>query len=150
MFKKMVLLVTGLSVLFLSGCATCRKQNSAESQGLRNEISVLEAQVQSKDEEIASLRDSLAATQQQKISSPSQNFARKGAASKVKSRLNAKQIQTALKNAGYNPGAIDGRIGAQTREAIKAFQKDNGLKADGIVGKRTRQLLAEYLYKKVK
>lgn len=149
MFRKMILLVMCLSVFMLSGCATCSKQTSAEAQGLRNEISVLEAQIQSKDEEIAGLRDSLAATQAQGMPA-AQNFAKKCVAPKSKSRLNVKQIQAALKNAGYNPGPVDGRIGAQTREAIKAFQKDNGLKPDGIVGKRTRQLLAEYLYKKVK
>ncbi|MFA5156392.1 MAG: peptidoglycan-binding domain-containing protein [Candidatus Omnitrophota bacterium] len=150
MFKKLTLFfVLPLFVLSLAGCATCRKQSSEEMQGLRNQVSVLEAQVQEKDEEISSLKDSLAA-QMDRASASRQNFAKKSVASKSKSRLSAKQIQIALKNAGYNPGAIDGKIGRQTREAIKAFQKDNGLKADGIVGKQTRQLLAEYLYKKVK
>ena len=149
MFRKAALLAMCLPVFMFSGCATCSKQGGAEMQGLRNEISVLEAQIQSKDEEISGLRDSLAA-QEQRVPSAGQNFAKKCVASKAKSRLNLKQIQTALKNAGYNPGTIDGKLGAQTREAIKAFQKDNGLKVDGIVGKRTRQLLTEHLYKKVK
>mgnify|MGYP001563903954 FL=1 len=44
----------------LSGCATVRKQHELEMQGLRNQISALEAQMQSKDEEINSLKESLA------------------------------------------------------------------------------------------
>ncbi|MCM8792068.1 MAG: peptidoglycan-binding protein, partial [Candidatus Omnitrophica bacterium] len=59
-------------------------------------------------------------------------------------------IQIALKNAGYNPGEIDGKMGKQTRQAIRAFQKANGLVVDGKVGKRTWSLLREYLYKKAK
>lgn len=51
--------------------------------------------------------------------------------------LSAKQIQRALKSAGFYQGSIDGKIGSKTREAIIMFQKANGLKADGIVGKKT-------------
>lgn len=57
----------------------------------------------------------------------------------------AKDIQTALKNAGYDPGKIDGKIGPETTSAIKAFQKYNGLKDDGIVGQKTWNLLSKYL-----
>jgi len=56
-----------------------------------------------------------------------------------------KQIQIALQKAGFYKGKIDGKIGPQTKEAIKAFQKANGLKADGIVGKRTIEKLNKYL-----
>ena len=59
--------------------------------------------------------------------------------------LNAKQIQKALKNAGFYQGSIDGKIGSKTREAIIKFQKANSLKADGIVGKRTSAELSKYL-----
>jgi g-D-glutamyl-meso-diaminopimelate peptidase len=68
----------------------------------------------------------------------------------VKSRPSAKHIQLALKNAGYNPGPVDGRMGRQTKDAIRAFQRGNNLTADGKVGKQTWGLLKEYLYKKVK
>jgi len=39
--------------------------------------------------------------------------------------------QTALAKLGYNPGAPDGMIGAGTRQALRAWQKDHGLPADG-------------------
>jgi murein L,D-transpeptidase YcbB/YkuD len=56
----------------------------------------------------------------------------------------AKQIQTALKNAGLFSGTIDGKIGPKTKEAIKAFQTQNGLKADGVAGAQTWAKLAQY------
>lgn len=39
-------------------------------------------------------------------------------------------IQHALKAAGYNPGRIDGVIGAQTIEAVNAYQRANNLPVD--------------------
>jgi len=56
-----------------------------------------------------------------------------------------KEIQTALKNAGYYSGAIDGRVGPMTKKAIKEFQSANGIQADGKVGPKTWSLLAKYL-----
>src|SRR3989338_7119292 len=40
------------------------------------------------------------------------------------------QIQTALANAGYYSGAIDGKIGPMTQQAIKEFQAAHSLTAD--------------------
>ena len=48
-----------------------------------------------------------------------------------------KQIQTKLKNWGYYSGSVDGVYGSKTFEAVKNFQKKNGLTADGIVGTKT-------------
>lgn len=50
-------------------------------------------------------------------------------------------IQTKLKNWGYYKGSVDGIFGAQTREAVKYFQRKNGLKVDGIVGNQTLKAL---------
>jgi hypothetical protein len=36
-------------------------------------------------------------------------------------------VQLALRDQGYYPGAIDGVIGPQTRAALEAFQRDHGL-----------------------
>lgn len=56
-----------------------------------------------------------------------------------------KQIQIALQKAGFYKGKIDGKIGPQTKEAIKAFQKAKGLKVDGAVGAQTWAELNKYL-----
>ncbi len=56
-------------------------------------------------------------------------------------------VQKALKNAGLYEGKIDGISGPVTREAIKSFQSQNGLKSDGKAGPMTWQKLKEYLVK---
>lgn len=57
----------------------------------------------------------------------------------------AQEIQTALKNAGYYTGNVDGKIGPMTKKAIEEFQKANGLGADGKVGPKTWVALGKYL-----
>lgn len=56
-----------------------------------------------------------------------------------------KEIQSALKNAGYYKGAIDGKIGPMSKKAIDDFQRDNGLEVDGKVGRRTWEVLSKQL-----
>lgn len=48
-----------------------------------------------------------------------------------------KGLQTKLKELGYNPGDIDGIFGPATAAAVTAFQKNQKLIPDGIVGPRT-------------
>lgn len=48
-----------------------------------------------------------------------------------------KKAQELLKSYGYNCGTVDGIFGAKTFEAVKAFQYDHGLIADGIIGENT-------------
>lgn len=48
-----------------------------------------------------------------------------------------RKIQTKLKNWGYYNGSIDGVYGWQTENAVKSFQKKNGLTADGVAGEKT-------------
>lgn len=55
------------------------------------------------------------------------------------------EVQTALKNAGFYSGAIDGKSGPMTKKAIEEFQKANGLKADGKVGTKTWAILGSQL-----
>jgi len=43
----------------------------------------------------------------------------------------------------YYAGTVDGRSGPKTENGIKSFQKDHGLKPDGIVGPLTRDKLHE-------
>lgn len=54
-------------------------------------------------------------------------------------------LQTALLNAGFDPGAIDGRFGPRTYNALTAFQRSRGLSPDGIAGRRTWARLRPYL-----
>ena len=52
-----------------------------------------------------------------------------------------KEVQRRLKQWGYYSGSVDGIFGAGTKKAVIAFQKKNGLTADGIVGKATYKAL---------
>ena len=52
-----------------------------------------------------------------------------------------KTIQQKLKRWGYYSGAVDGIFGAKTKEAVKYFQRKNGLTVDGIVGNQTLKAL---------
>ncbi len=52
------------------------------------------------------------------------------------------QLQQNLKTLGYYSADITGNFGTKTEAAVKAFQKDNGLTADGIAGKKTLELIA--------
>lgn len=63
----------------------------------------------------------------------------------VKNKLNVKLVQAALKEAGFDPGAIDGKMGTKTKNAIMAFQKATGLTADGKIGYKTLIKLSEVL-----
>lgn len=51
------------------------------------------------------------------------------------------QVQERLIALGRNPGPADGKDGPKTREAVKGFQLDNGLVADGIAGAKTLAVL---------
>jgi peptidoglycan hydrolase-like protein with peptidoglycan-binding domain len=56
-----------------------------------------------------------------------------------------KQLQRALKSAGYSPGTIDGSYGPSTESAVKQFQQAHKLVADGIAGTKTLSALRSAL-----
>ncbi len=140
--RVFMLFLLGVTTVFLSSCVTTRKYSDSEVESLRNQISLLESRLEAKDEEIDNLKESLESRDEFKAS--------KKAVGEVKSRPNVRQIQMALQNAGYSPGPIDGRMGKQTRVAIRQFQSDHNLAVDGKVGKKTWAVLKDYLEKKVK
>ena len=48
-----------------------------------------------------------------------------------------RSVQRRLKELGFYKGSADGDFGPATEEAVKAFQRANGLSADGKVGEKT-------------
>ena len=124
-------------VVFLSGCATTRKGQDIQVKQLQSKVNHLEAELHRKNEEISVLEDEL-----ERVQSSSRK--QKPEVSTTL-QLSVRQIQTALKNAGFYKGQIDGKMGPQTKQSIREFQKANGLKPDGIVGRRTVEKLNRYL-----
>lgn len=51
------------------------------------------------------------------------------------------QVQGALQFLDYEPGLVDGKMGASTRQAIKNFQRHHKLKVDGKIGRVTKRVL---------
>lgn len=57
--------------------------------------------------------------------------------------MTIKQIQCLLEYLGYEPGPIDGLDGANTQNAVKAFQAAESLTVDGVVGVQTEKALLD-------
>nr|WP_247874528.1 peptidoglycan-binding protein [Brucella sp. 10RB9213] len=54
-------------------------------------------------------------------------------------------VQRALRAAGFYHMSIDGIFGAGTEQAVRAFQRDHRLVADGLVGRKTIAALGRFM-----
>lgn len=66
----------------------------------------------------------------------------------LKAGMNGSAVRTLQKNLrtlGYYTGSVDGDYGSGTEAAVSAFQKANGLKADGVAGKATLNAIQNVL-----
>jgi Putative peptidoglycan binding domain/CHAP domain len=62
--------------------------------------------------------------------------------SPLMSGVDVRELQDRLSELGYPVGDLDGRYGPATAAAVRSFQRDQGLEADGIAGPATRAALA--------
>jgi murein L,D-transpeptidase YcbB/YkuD len=144
--KKIMLLMLVLS-LPLAGCSLF------ETRKPDKRIETLDERVSTVEKRQDEIEDRLATdegTGYQTNIEPKAGPAKTVAPASSRVSMSSKEIQTALKNAGYYYGAIDGKIGRMSRQAVKEFQEDHGLKVDGIVGPKTMEKLLPYLSEKVK
>ena len=59
----------------------------------------------------------------------------------VEPGVDIQRVQEILADIGYYTGSLDGIYGISTENAVKAFQRDFGLVADGVVGPETYEAL---------
>jgi len=153
-----------LAIAF-SGCATT--QMKAQNQEIESRLTDLEKNQQAKDAEIVDLQyqvkdlsskldtakapdadqavpDSQGSTAQAEPANGPSDVGSVGV-NIIRVKASPEKIQRALQSAGVYTGAVDGRIGPGTKAAIIEFQKSHGLKADGVLGKRTWDALKQYL-----
>jgi murein L,D-transpeptidase YcbB/YkuD len=144
---RVVMLLAAVSVL--SGCASMRG---------RQEMARLQSQVNLLDERITQLERSgvgasaalpleplpaepMPAAAGTTFQEPRKSAKASGGASL---KPTTREIQEALKNAGFYQGNVDGKTGPQTKEAIREVQRVHGLTDDGVVGKQTWAKLKAY------
>ncbi len=148
--KNLVLVVLVVFCLTsLIGCNKKKRDEAADLNGVvsENVVSVTDNAAQNTDttNAVPVVVENASAVANTEVAEPAMAQAAQDTAEKP----TAKMIQQALKNAGLYDGKIDGNIGPRSKKAIEAFQSQNGLKADGKVGRKTWKLLAPYLTKSV-
>ncbi len=148
-----------LAIAF-SGCATTHMKTQNEQ--MESRVTELEKNLQAKDAEIVDLQyqvkdlsskiDTSKPAEPEGASQVSETQVGSVKTSEIsdKSQIirvkaSPEKIQRALKAAGVYTGPVDGKIGAGTKAAIIEFQKSHGLKADGVLGKKTWEELKTYL-----
>ena len=134
-----------LVVLSLAGCATTRSRELS-GQELQGRVLHLENLAEQRDQELAQLREELE-TERQSRAALEQRMkgAAPAAAAASAGGLTIREIQLALQRAGFDSGTVDGKMGRRTREALRNFQKAQGLTADGRIGPQTIAKLKAYL-----
>ena len=151
--KMFCVMAVVLAVFAVSGCTTTPKKVKEEVTGIKTRVDTLESRVESVESKQIDV-ERMTAEQAQAIEElktqretvmPKSNISVKDRTSGTGSDR-IRGIQTSLKNAGFYKGSIDGIKGKATRQAIVDFQQANGLKADGVVGPKTQEVLDRYQY----
>ena len=138
-----------LAIVFLTttliGCSKKKSQDASALEGLNgvvseNVVSVTDAQTGTDGVPVVVENADNSSSQ-----APGESAAMSNSVAGSASKPTSKQIQQALKNAGFYNGKVDGDIGPKTKKAVQAFQSQNGLKADGKVGAKTWKALSAHL-----
>ena len=146
MSSKFAVLLT-LGILALSGCAST--QSARDINQMKTEIGMLDQRLSQIERTSLGQTGTAAWPTESQPAEAAVTAASSSEMAAVSSIADTKpskhNIQQALKNAGLYQGSVDGKIGPQTRSAIREFQRVNGLKVDGVVGKQTWNKLIPYL-----
>ena len=131
-----VLLLSGL-LISATGCVSKSSYDALQAQLVQTEVAQ-----KAEADRAAALEAELRGRGVKKAVAPYQGGTYRSPAG---FELPAADIQKALKGAGYYSGSADGKIGPESREALRNFQRDHGLTPDGVCGKQTWTKLKTYL-----
>ena len=129
------------TLVLTTGCTT-KKRHQRDITTLQTQIGALQSEVARLDQSLKDSESALRTAQGGGVSGgvgSGSIFSDGGPVYRTPSgfELPALSIQKALKGAGYYQGNIDGKIGTGTKQAIKNFQRDQGLTPDGVCGRQT-------------
>ena len=146
-------------VFAFSGCATTHGKRQNEQ--MESRVTDLEKKLQAKDAEVVDLQyqvkdlssklETIKPMESEQVSNATDQMSSPKASEVsdksqiIRVKASPEKVQRALKSAGIYTGSIDGKVGPATKEAIIEFQKSHGLKADGVLGKKTWEELKTYL-----
>lgn len=138
-----VMLLSGFVIFASTGCVS-KSQHQQEVNMLQGQVSQMDQALQAQQQQNQALQAQLDSLRGPKAGAVAEY---KDAIYRTPSgfEIPSTQIQKALKGAGYYSGSVDGKIGPDSREALRNFQRDNGLSADGVCGKQTWTKLKTYL-----
>ncbi len=143
--KEWSLLMMLMLTAGLSGCGTTK--TAQELKQLQSQIGLLDQRV-SQLERVgnpwAASPGSAPAVTSVPAPEPPARQAAAAASTSGGAKPGTREIQQALKNAGFYQGAVDGKMGPLTKDAVREFQRVHGLKDDGVVGRQTWGKLNAY------
>ncbi len=148
--KKFIFIILALiSIVYLAGCGKKQQPISETQEPISiEELSRLNISTQTVPEVAAKAAPAVTVTPASEVP-PAQA---KAAEIKLEElppsgpyKPTTREIQAALKNAGYYTGLVDGKKGPMTKKAIEDFQRANNLGVDGKVGFKTWALLSQHL-----
>lgn len=132
---------TLLGILVLTTGCTTKKRHQRDVTNLQGQIGALQSEIARLDQSLKDTETALKTVQEKGTTGGTSVLGQltEGATYRTPSgfELPAAAIQRALKGAGYYQGTIDGKVGSRTKQALRDFQRDNGLAADGVCGRQT-------------
>jgi len=143
--KKFIFIIFALvSVVYLVGCGRKQQPISETQEPISiEELGKLNTSIQTVPEVATKTAPAVTVTPSSTVSPDETKLEQLPPSGPYKPTV--REIQTALKNAGFYTAMIDGKKGPLTKKAIEDFQRANNLGVDGKVGAKTWAALSPYL-----
>jgi len=148
--KKLIVIILALvPVVYLAGCGRKQQPISETQEPISiEEFSKFDASTQMVPEVATKTAPAVTVTPSSAVPQPQTKAAEIQLGQLPPSgpyRPTVREIQTALNNAGFYMGMVDGKKGPLTKKAIEDFQRANNLEVDGKVGTKTWAVLSLHL-----